>query len=230
MITKDYSQFNKLMENIGKPVLFEVVTSGKSRCYFGNLSDVKPFEHILYSGHMVNFVGLEHAISTVLDENGELLFHNPNISQSYFPHDTDEIRWTRYFSRFYDSDCPEGKIMDDHESIIASDKNIKTQRTVLAVEGGKVTRKDARPYWNEVCKQMSSYSSWIITSSLEVMTELAKGYHPELDKVSRKYGLSGWQYTGMKHLVHRCAINPHPVIEHDFSEEKLPDKLKRPIY
>lgn len=235
MAAKNSSQFNKLSDNVGKQVHVEFVNYGSRYLKSGMLKDVDPFrsisidQAIVIPYNTIQFIGHEQAIISVLDDDGSLIYHNQHISPDYRMQSSEMLGWTRYFSGF-ENDFPGEKTLDDYASHIFDSMKMKELKARFMVEGGKVARKDARLYWNEVCGMMSTYSRWSIESALEVMEGLADGYHPDLDRISRKYGLSGMQYVGMEHLVHRCAMRPHPVIEHAFSNDVLPKRPKRNIF
>jgi hypothetical protein len=233
MITKDYSQFEKLIENEGKQIHVEFVSNGKIHFKSGVLKDLERFwkmdvdQAITRPYNSIYFLMQDQAIITVLDDNGSLIYHNQHISRDYNRPSDDTFLWTRYFSGF-DDNFPEGESLDEYASRVRESQEIKELRKNLLIEGGRVVKNESRPYWNNICDHLTPYGKWIAIPALEVMKELAKGYHPELDKISSKYGLSGYQYFRMEHIIHRCALNPHPVIEHELSGERLPEKLKRP--
>ena len=210
MAQKDSSQFDKLSSNLGKQVLAEYISSYGQYLDEGKLSEVNPFENVIIGDHKITFIGNQYSIKTILDEQGELLYHNPHIVSH--PEADEVSKWIKYFSGFSDENLEERE-NENHKNLINRISQFDRKKSSIKIEGGRIVKPELREYWGKLCndKHLLLYS---LEPALDVMRELGNGFHMALSDVDDKYGLSGYQFNTMVNAINHFSQLPHPEAQH----------------
>ena len=84
--------FKKLEENIDNDVTVNYNVDGIQMENKGRLLKVKEFENVKIDDNLINFIGEEHAITKIINnENDEVIYSNPHIKVNYDGNDLESL-------------------------------------------------------------------------------------------------------------------------------------------
>jgi len=201
--------FQKLRGAVGQKVRVDYVWYGISHSDERTLKNVEDYVNIEVEGSGIPFVGYGSAIQRVTDEKGNVLYENPNISDSYDvrnPIEREDLV-ARTFGQDIADKMRDERIKSDKdfaERKRKSDEYARTKTQDYLEQGKSLVREDVLNDWETYVTKntQDGYSAGVVDASLRVMQALSEGKTPEeAEKVIYEMGITGFMAGCMAQTV-----------------------------
>jgi len=201
--------FQKLRGAVGQKVRVDYVWYGISYSDERTLKNVEDYVNIEVEDFRIPFVGYGSAIQRVTDEKGNVLYENPNISDSYDvrnPTEREDLV-ARTFGQDIADKMKEDIIKSDkdfEERKRKSDEHARTKTKDYLEQGKILVREDVLNDWETYVTNNTkdSYSARVVDASLRVMQALSEGKTPEeAEKIAYEMGIRVFMAGCMAQVV-----------------------------
>jgi hypothetical protein len=201
--------FQKLKEAVGQKVKVDYVWYSSPHSDKRTLKNVEDYANIEIEGSGIPFVGYGSAIQRVTDEKGNVIYENPNISDSYDvrnPTEREDLVALTFGQNIADK-MKDDRIRSDEdfkERKRKSDEHARTKTQDYLEQGKSLIREDVLNDWETYVTNntQDGYSAGVVDASLRVMQALSEGKTPEeAEKVTYEMGITGFMAGGMAQAV-----------------------------
>jgi len=197
----DKKVMEELRKNVGKSVNVEYVWYGSEHKEKGVLKEVNDFANIELKSAGIPFVGYGCAIQKIIDENGKVVYDNPNIISRYDVRDDgglDEVRKATFghqiANKMRGEQEAERKRWEKKKEKL--DKQAQKNSASFQDLGRSLVKSDLVEEWTKhvAINTKDFYSAGVIDASLKVMKALSEGKTPkEAEETVYDLGITGFQ-------------------------------------
>lgn len=222
------NMFKKLKKHVGEDVSYEAWWYGSLFKESGKLEDVNYYSNVLIGDYGIPFIGYGSAIKTIiLNETGEVLYHNPYIEDEYDLRRIEDIEKVeiKFFGPEYTFKKRNRRNRDkedkDERARIA-DRKAKLKKRKLMKESITYVKEDLQEEWLMYVDKNTedAYSCAIIEASIVCLKALSKGAnYDNIINIIDECDLSGYMGDVTIGIISHFSPYSKQLVNNDFTHK-----------
>ena len=220
--------YKKLKEHVGEDVSYEAWWYGSLFKESGKLEDVNYYSNVRIGDYGIPFIGYGSAIKTIiLNETGEVLYHNPYIEDEYDLRRVEDIEKVEIiFSgpeyTFKKRNRRNRDKEDKNERARIADRKAKLKKRKLMKESITYVKEDLQEEWLMYVDKNTedAYNCAIIEASIVCLKALSKGAnYDNIINIIDECDLSGYMADVTIGIISHFSPYAKQLVNNDFTHK-----------